>query len=93
MMEAIQLRDVKVYLDRPSKINNERQEILSQFVEAINTERIDTKFKPIQSRAVAIKLGHVKTKDLWSFYSQCKDYKAKKGSFSRCFFGALKINK
>lgn len=77
-----------------SKITNERQAILKMFEDEINKERINTKYKPITGRAVAMKCSHLKDNfTLYYFHSQCLDYKNRKGSFSKCFFGSLKINK
>jgi len=73
-----------------TKITNKRQYILSLFVEEINNERKGTKWKPIYPKVVALKTAHLKVPDLEHFYSTCLDYKNRKGSFSRCFFGALK---
>lgn len=73
-------------------ITNERQDIIRQFVEEINKERIGTKFKPLTGRAVAIKLGMIKTNQgLYEFFSICRDYKNRNGSFGKRFWGALKI--
>lgn len=75
-----------------NKIVNQRQFILSQFVDEINKERIGTKFKPITGRIVAIKLGILKTnQELYQFLSECKDYKNRNGSFGKRFFGGCKI--
>ena len=75
-----------------SKITNERQDIIRQFVENINAERIGTKYKPLSPRAIAVKVGHLKdNQTLYYFLSQCNTYKKEKGSFSKCFFGALRI--
>lgn len=72
-------------------IRSERAYIISQFVEAINVERIGTKFKPITGRAVAIKLGILKTnQELYEFLSECKDYKNRHDSFGKRFFGGFK---
>lgn len=90
MKQINQLFNIEKYQEK--KINSERASIISEFVEEINKERIGTKFKKIQPRAVAIKLGHIKNKqDLYYFLSTCKDYKKRNGSFSKCFFGALKV--
>lgn len=74
-----------------TKITNKRQYILQQFVEEINKERLNTKWKPIYPKVVALKTAHLKIPDLEFFYSECRDYKNRKGSFSKYFFGALKI--
>lgn len=74
------------------KIRSERAFVLSQFVEEINKERLATKWQPITGRAVAMKLSHLKDNGtLYFFLSQCRDYKNRHGSFSKYFFGALKI--
>ena len=75
-----------------TKIRSERAFVLSQFLEEINKERLGTKFKPMTGRAVAIKLSHLKDNGtLYYFLSTCRDYKNRHGSFSKYFFGALKI--
>ena len=74
------------------KTLNERQDILRQFLEEINKERLGTKFKPMTGRAVAMKVSHLKDNHtLYYFLSTCKDYKNRHGSFSKSFFGSLKI--
>jgi len=73
-----------------SKINSERASVIDEFVQAINQDREGTKYQPIKPRAIAIKVAHLKLPDLYYFLSKCKDYK---GSFSKCFFGSLKIKK
>lgn len=70
---------------------SKRAEIVKEFVQAINTERINTKFKQITPRAVAIKLSHMNEDDLYYFLSVCKDYKNRNGSFAKAFFGMLKV--
>lgn len=77
-----------------SKIVNERQEVISHFVEEINKERLNTKYKPVTGRTVAIKLSILKTtQELYQFFSECKDYKNRNGSFSKRFFGGFKEHK
>ena len=74
------------------RIRSERADIIRQFLEEINKERIGTKYKPMTGRGVAIKLGHIKDNGtLYYFLSQCKDYKNRHKSFSKYFFGALKL--
>lgn len=76
-----------------SRITNERQDIIRQFVEEINKERFPyKKYKELSPRAVAVKLGHLKDNaTLYFFLSQCNTAKRERGSFSKCFFGALKV--
>lgn len=81
----------KIDLTQKSRIKSERADIIRQFLEEINKERIGTKYKQLTGRAVAIKLGHLKDNGtLYYFLSECKDYKNRNGSFSKYFFGALK---
>lgn len=86
------ISDIKIEIEPIKKtITNERQWIIQQFQDEINKERINTKFKPITGRAVAIKLGLLKTnKELYEFLSECKDYRNRKGSFGKRFFGGAK---
>lgn len=74
-----------------STIVNERQSILAQFLVEINLERIGSKYKPLTGRAVAMKCSHIPTKDLYPFLSNAKDYQNRNGSFSKYFFGALRV--
>lgn len=75
-----------------TKVRSERADIISQFLVEINKERIGTKYKPLSGRACAMKLAHVKDNHtLYFFLSSCKDAKNRRGSFSKCFFGSLKI--
>lgn len=72
-------------------IKSERAEIISEFVKEINLERKDTKWKPVTGRSVAIQLSVLKTNfELYSWLSECRDYKNRNGSFSRIYYGALK---
>lgn len=67
----------------------------------INRERIGTKYKPLSFVAVRKKLSHLSDSDVAYFLSICKDAKNRKvtkpdgtvvpGSFSKVFFGALKV--
>lgn len=70
---------------------NERQSILKEMQDAINIERVNTKIKPITGRIIAMKVAHIPTKDLYYLNSICKDYRNRKGSFGKCFFGSLKV--
>jgi len=83
------LKDFKL----PEKtIRSERAEIIKSFVDEINLERKDTKWKPVTGKGIAMKLSHLKNNfELYSFFSTCKDYKNRGGHFGKCFFGSLKI--
>lgn len=99
--DLFSFQDFKVPEFKKPKITNERQSIIKEFVDEINKER-PLKYKDkngniktlqkVTAKAVAVKLGHLKDlKDLYYFLSVCRDYKNRNGSFSKCFFGALKI--
>jgi hypothetical protein len=86
-----------------TKITNQRQEVISFFVEEINKERPcyykdkngkKKKLGLITPRAVAIKLSILKTtQELREFLSECRDYKHRHKSFSKRFFGGFKEQK
>jgi hypothetical protein len=89
--EIFSFKDLKMPEFNKPKITNERQLVIKEFVDEINKERNNTKWKPITARAVAIKLSHIKSlSDLYYFLSVCRDYAHRNGSFSKCFFGSLK---
>jgi len=69
------------------KIRSERDEIINNMLIAINSERVGTKYKPMTARGIAIKVAHLKGFELSHFYCMCQ----KAESFSRYFFGKLKI--
>lgn len=82
---------LKNYTLKKTKITNERQSILQEFQNEINKERINTKYKPITGQLIGIKLSILKTnQELYEFLSECRDYKNRKGSFSKRFFGGFK---
>jgi len=70
-----------------SKVTSERSALIEQFVTKINIERIDTQFKPVLGRVIAVKTSHMSLKDLYYFWSVC----LKSKSFGRTFFGSLKV--
>lgn len=85
-------------LDSPK---SQRAELIGMFVDEINKERPcyykdkngeKKKLDLITPRAVAVKLGHIKELEtLRYFLSDCKDIRNRTGSFSRAFFGKLKV--
>lgn len=67
-----------------------RQQFIDEAVARINMERVGTNYKPITARAVAMKLAHIKDDtDLHYFQKRCQQGK----SYSKVFFGALKVVK
>lgn len=87
--DLFSFKDFKVPEFKKPKITNERQAVIKEFVDEINKERIGTKWKPITPKAVAIKLGMLKSnRELYEFLSECRDYKNRNGSFGKRFFGS-----
>lgn len=86
----------KEYSERTSKkkgITNERQSIIKEFLDELNKERKDTKYKPLTATGVAMKLSLLKSnQELYGFLSECKDYKKRSGSFGKRFFGGHKTH-
>lgn len=81
----------KYQVEKPkSSITNRRQEIIKVFVDEINKERRGTKWKAVTGRSIALKMSHLSEPDMYYFLSQCRDYKNRNHSFSKCFFGSLK---
>ncbi len=81
----------KILRDDVKRISSERQSVVKMFLDKLNDERKNTKYKPLTGRAVAIKLSHLDLRDMYAFYKSCEVYERKTGSFSRAFFGALKV--
>ena len=79
------------YEVKKSKATSERASVVEQFVDEINKERFKTKYKPVTGKMIAMKTSHVSMNDLYYFLSTCKDYQNRSGSFSKCFFGSLKV--
>lgn len=74
------------------KSRSVRNEVIDECFDMINLERKGTKFKPLSKRAIAIKIAHLKTdQDLSYLTSVCRDSKRRTGSFSKAFFGMLKM--
>lgn len=73
----------------------ERGELLKQFLEVININRVSNKFKPITYARISMLLPkEIPTKDLYSLLSQCKDAgnrgKNYHESFSKTFYWLIK---
>ena len=66
---------------------SERGDFITEFTNRINAERKGTKYKPITTRGVAVKLGKIPTEDLYYLMNICKQGK----SFGQVFFGSLKV--
>lgn len=81
--------------EKKSKISNERQWVIKQFVDELN-KNVGEKYKvgevwkvvkEVKPSFVAFKLSHLRIVDLYNFLSTCRQSKS---GFSKCFYGALK---
>ena len=75
----------------PKKRGTEWTDLVQKFQDEINDERFRTCWKPVTFMAVRYKVEHLDTQTLYWFLSVCRDYKARNGSFGKCFFGSLKV--
>ena len=87
------IKDILSIERKVEKHRTERGDLLKAFLGKINKEREGTKFKAMKMSALAVKLAHIPTKDLWYLSSICKDYERRNGSFSKCLFGSIKVPK
>ncbi len=54
-------------------------------------KKTDQYLKPLQAGFIAIKIAHLSLSDLYYFLSVCKDAKSRGRSFSKHFFGSIKV--
>lgn len=73
----------------PLKITSERQELIQQFVDKLNFERVGTKFKPVTARQINVLVSFLKVSDLYWLFGECE----RAASFSKRFFGKLRDTK
>ncbi len=64
-----------------------RESLIEEIRAAINKERVGTKYKPMTHMGIKLKVKHLSDFDLSWHMQECK----KANSFSRCFFGRLKV--
>ena len=70
-----------------SKITNERQYLVSLFVEELNASR--GSYKALKAGFIASRMGHIKTRELHQFYKQCE----RSDNFSKVWWWALRPQK
>lgn len=88
------MNTLKMELKPLSKSTSKRAADVEYFVAAINGDQIKARRKPYTVEFIAFKLSHVKTTELYPFFKRCLDYEKRgKGTFSKAFFGSLKIKK
>ena len=101
----MQLKDLLI-TKKTSKATNKRAYTIELIVTELNKEReamnwqyFDSQKKQfkklgfVTGKQIAVKLAHIPTQDLHSFYSRCLVYSKEKGSFGKCMFGILKNEK
>ena len=69
---------------------SERAELIGYCTDERNRERKGTKYKPVTAAYIATKLSYLSKSDLYYLKGQAQDYRARHGSLSKYFFGALK---
>jgi hypothetical protein len=84
---ALLLKEISIADVRP-KIRNERQYVISLFVERLNNERGN--LKPLSPTFIAFKMSHLKIPDLYFFLKQCEQANC---GFSPCWWGSLKTDR
>ena len=77
----------KNYLKIKSKITNERQLVIKEFLDTLNKDREGTKYPPIAPQRLGVMLGHINTYDLKIFLADCRYA----NHFSKYFFYKLKV--
>jgi hypothetical protein len=75
------------------KANSERAELIQWFVDELNEERKKTKYPDVIPAQIAVKLSHLKTKDLYTFKSQCQDRLRTGYPLGKYFWGVLKVDR
>lgn len=87
--ESDMLDEVKRQLKKKRGITNQRQSVIKEIQEIIESENGGK----INARVLAMKLSHVPTEDLYFMKSQGKDYRARTGKpFSKYIYGSIKVN-
>jgi hypothetical protein len=85
-MLSIQSSLSKYQVQKEKKKGSKRGDIVGLFIEALNAERVGTKYPPLKASRVAMMLSVFKTcGELSQFYGSCKDAK----NFSSFFFWSL----
>lgn len=86
------LRLAEIKTEPKSKATSKRAEAVEYFVAAINGDRLSRKMKPYPISYIAYRMAHMPTDDLYPFFKDCLRYeKEGKGSFSKAWFGQLKV--
>lgn len=68
-----------------SKTASERAELIEKFLTRLNKAREGTPYPPLKPAAIAFKLSHIPTSDLYAFYKECERAK----NFGAYFWWAL----
>ena len=69
----------------------ERGLILGEILDLINSERIGTKYQPLNIKALGVMLSKFDVSSLYFVKQEGMKYKRTSGSFSKYFFGSLKV--
>lgn len=70
-----------------------RTDLIKEIMDTINSERLGTKFKQVKFIQISEMVRHLDDNTVAYTVSICKDSRRRTGSFSKCFFGSLKVRK
>ena len=78
--------DLKNYkIKNPNKITSERAELLKEFLEILNADRIKNGYPPLKPARLGMLLRYTSTKQLYTFLADCKYAKNFSAYFWWCF--------
>ncbi len=82
-----------LFTSKEETSKSERGELIDFFVREINVERQGTQYQPITPKAVAIKIGHINTKDCYALKSKMLDAQRRNFPVGVVFFKETKTEK
>jgi len=86
----MELGDISRFQKKETKRGSERGELLQFLLEGVNAERDGKKYKKLRIAFVAARTAKMSLRDLYYLKSICIEG-ARKGSFSKVFWGSTKI--
>lgn len=69
------LQSYKVPSEKKSKITNKRQELIKEFADRLNADRVSSGRKELSPKFYAVKLSTMTTDQLYGFLGDCKQAK------------------
>lgn len=74
--------NIERYQEKKTTITNQRQEVVKQFVDILNEDRVKNGYKTLSSRFYAIRMSAMSLDQLRAFYGYCREGK----SFSKTWW-------